>query len=100
MFTGALCNIISSDRFERAKHQREFVPSIVETTDKDTGSTHMKPVRTFAVIPNLPAPLERLRILANNLRWAWNHQTIELFRRLDSNLWESCGHNPVAMLGK
>ena len=60
----------------------------------------MKPIRTFAVIPNLPAPLERLRTLAYNLRWAWSHPTLDLFRRLDSDLWESCGHNPVSMLGK
>jgi starch phosphorylase len=60
----------------------------------------MKPIRTFSVVPNLPAPLEGVRKLAYNLRWAWNHETLELFRRLDSDLWESCGHNPVSMLGK
>jgi starch phosphorylase len=47
----------------------------------------------------LPAALEGLRQLAYNLRWAWDHNTIELFRRLDSDLWESTGHNPVRMLG-
>ena len=50
-------------------------------------------------MPSLPAPLEGLRQLAHNLRWAWDHNTIELFRRLDSDLWESTGHNPVRMLG-
>ncbi|MFQ5795340.1 MAG: DUF3417 domain-containing protein, partial [Candidatus Bipolaricaulia bacterium] len=59
----------------------------------------MKPIRTFTVIPSLPAPLERLRELAYNLHWAWNHDVIELFRRLDSDLWETTGHNPVLMLG-
>jgi len=59
----------------------------------------MKPIGTFTVIPSLPASLERLRDLAYNLRWAWNHDTIELFRRLDSDLWETTGHNPVLMLG-
>ena len=59
----------------------------------------MKPVRTFNVIPRLPAELERLRDLAGNLRWAWDSETVELFRRLDHNLWESSGHNPVRMLG-
>jgi len=59
----------------------------------------MKPIRTFSVVPSLPAPLEGLRELAHNLRWAWNHEAIELFRRLDSDLWESSGHNPVLMLG-
>ncbi len=59
----------------------------------------MKPIRTFTIIPSLPASLERLRDLAYNLRWAWDHSTIELFRRLDSDLWETSGHNPVLMLG-
>ncbi|MCL2877784.1 MAG: alpha-glucan family phosphorylase [Acidobacteria bacterium] len=58
----------------------------------------MKPVRTFTVIPRLPVELERLRDLASNLRWAWNSETIELFRRLDHNLWETSGHNPMRML--
>ncbi|HLK62012.1 MAG TPA: alpha-glucan family phosphorylase [Bryobacteraceae bacterium] len=59
----------------------------------------MKPVHVFNVIPSLPSGLEGLRRLAYNLRWAWDHGTIELFRRLDSDLWESTGHNPVKMLG-
>jgi starch phosphorylase len=59
----------------------------------------MKPIRTFTVIPSLPAPIEGLRVVAYNLRWAWNHEAIELFRRLDRDLWESSGHNPVLMLG-
>lgn len=60
----------------------------------------MKPIRTFAVVPSLPAALEALRPLAYNLQWAWSHDTIELFRRLDSELWETSGHNPVLMLGQ
>jgi starch phosphorylase len=59
----------------------------------------MKPIQTFTVIPALPPQLERLRELAHNLRWAWNHDTTELFRRLDSDLWEKTHHNPVLMLG-
>jgi starch phosphorylase len=59
----------------------------------------MKPVRTFTIVPSLPEPLERLRELAYNLRWVWHHETIELFRRLDSDLWETSHHNPVLMLG-
>jgi starch phosphorylase len=59
----------------------------------------MKPIRTFVVTPQLPPPLARLRELAYNLRWSWDHDTIELFRRLEGDLWESTGHNPVRMLG-
>ena len=59
----------------------------------------MKPIRTFTVVPSLPPAIEGLRQIAYNLRWAWNHEAIELFRRLDAGLWESSGHNPVLMLG-
>jgi len=60
----------------------------------------VKPIQTFNVVPSLPAPLEGLRRLAYNLRWSWNHDTIELFRRLDRELWEEIGHNPVLLLGR
>ncbi|MGE5619681.1 MAG: alpha-glucan family phosphorylase [Sphingomonadaceae bacterium] len=59
----------------------------------------MRPIRTFTVIPSLPPRLERLRELAYNLRWSWDYETLELFRRLDLNVWEASGHNPVRMLG-
>lgn len=59
----------------------------------------MKPIRIFSVTPSLPVPIEGLRQIAYNLHWAWDHEAIELFRRLDSDLWESSGHNPVLMLG-
>ena len=58
----------------------------------------MKPIHTYKVVPSLPSQLERLQQLAYNLRWAWDHATIELFRRLDSELWEQTYHNPVRML--
>ena len=58
-----------------------------------------KPIGTFSVIPSLPAPIEKLRNIAYNLRWTWSHASIDLFRRLDRDLWDSSGHNPVLMLG-
>jgi starch phosphorylase len=58
-----------------------------------------KPIRTFSIIPQLPEALEPLRKLAYNLRWTWKHDIIELFLRMDSELWENTNHNPVLMLG-
>lgn len=58
-----------------------------------------KPVYTISIIPSLPEPLQPLWRLAYNLRWAWKHDIIELFLRLDSDLWEETDHNPVRMLG-
>jgi len=57
------------------------------------------PVHTFTSIPSLPPALERLRELAYNLRWAWDEDTLELFRRLGGPLWAATGHNPVLLLG-
>lgn len=59
----------------------------------------MKPIRTIEVTPFLPPELECLRELAYNLRWTWDHETIKLFRRLDRDLWDATGHNPVLLLG-
>ncbi len=59
----------------------------------------MRPVRSFHVRPSLPERLRALDELAYNLRWSWDHETIALFRRLDRDLWETCGHNPVLLLG-
>jgi starch phosphorylase len=59
----------------------------------------MKPIQTFSVIPSLPPAIEKLRTIAYNLRWGWSHDSIELFRRLDHDLWESSSHNPARMLG-
>ena len=59
----------------------------------------MKPICSFNVTPSLPAPLEGLRRLAYNLRWSWDHDSVELFRRLDRDQWEATGHNPIRLLG-
>src|SRR5262245_1543476 len=58
----------------------------------------IRPIRTFTVSPSLPPELEGQRALVYNLRWAWNHDAIELFR-WDRDLWEQSGHNPALMLG-
>ena len=60
----------------------------------------MKPVQTFTVVPSLPPRLERLRDLAYNLYWSWDHATGDVFRRLDRELWEETRHNPALMLGR
>lgn len=60
----------------------------------------VKPVAKVDVKPSLPLSLERLRELAYNLRWTWDHETIVLFRRLDRDLWTETGSNPVWMLGR
>ncbi len=60
----------------------------------------MKPLQTYHVAPSLPESLAALRELAYNLYWCWHTEVIDLFRRLDRDLWEATGHNPVKMLGE
>ncbi|MBN1845427.1 MAG: alpha-glucan family phosphorylase [Sedimentisphaerales bacterium] len=59
----------------------------------------MRTVRTFVVVPSLPENLQPLKEIAHNLWWSWDHDAVDLFRRLDNSLWEKTGHNPVKMLG-
>ncbi|HWB97380.1 MAG TPA: alpha-glucan family phosphorylase, partial [Bryobacteraceae bacterium] len=54
----------------------------------------------YYVSPSLPARLHCLNALSLNLRWSWDHPTIELFRAIDRDLWEDTGHNPRLMLGR
>ncbi|MBN1313373.1 MAG: alpha-glucan family phosphorylase [Anaerolineae bacterium] len=59
----------------------------------------MRPVATYTVVSAIPEPLQRLTELAYNIRWAWDHATIDLFKRMDPGLWEETKHNPVQMMG-
>ncbi len=57
-------------------------------------------VRNFLVKPNIPERLSPLKELSMNLWYSWNWEAIQLFIRLDADLWEETGHNPVAFLGR
>jgi glycogen phosphorylase len=48
----------------------------------------------------LPKPLEPLSQLVMNLRWSWHPETRDLFEALDPELWETCGGDPVKVLGE
>ena len=58
----------------------------------------MPKVRDFMVLPALPESLKDLETIARNMFWTWNPEFVELFRRIDNNLWTACEHNPVKLL--
>ena len=60
----------------------------------------MRAAHRYHVYPAIPERLACLRDLAYNLRWTWDHDTLELFTRLDASLWQDCGHNPVLLLNR
>lgn len=41
---------------------------------------------------------EKLSRLAANLWWSWDPEVTEVFRLIDSELWENVNHNPVLLL--
>lgn len=55
--------------------------------------------RSFTVMPALPDSLKDLEVIAKNMFWSWNQEFVELFKRVDSNLWSACGQNPIKLLG-
>ncbi|CCK80641.1 alpha-glucan family phosphorylase [Desulfobacula toluolica] len=58
----------------------------------------MEKMQIYKVYPAIPEPLSFLDYLARNLWWCWNHEAIELFRRINPVQWEKIGKNPVAFL--
>ncbi len=58
-----------------------------------------KMLHTFSVVPSLSGDLAPLQRIAYNLWWCWEPDAINLFRRMDADLWQSTRHNPVEMLG-
>ena len=54
--------------------------------------------KTFQVLPNIPEPLSFLEELSRNYWWSWELDAKELFRRIDRELWENSGRNPVLFL--
>jgi starch phosphorylase len=57
-------------------------------------------IRTFQVFPDVPLSLRPLLELAHNFWWVWNPDAVELFRRLDRQLWDAVHHNPVRLIGQ
>jgi len=59
----------------------------------------MSGIHSFTVLPALPDSLKELELITRNMFWVWNPELVELFKRIDSNLWTVCAHNPVKLLG-
>ncbi|MBI4651208.1 alpha-glucan family phosphorylase, partial [Candidatus Desantisbacteria bacterium] len=60
----------------------------------------MKNLHVFTVVPNLPKKIQRLSELFYNLYWNWDHEALELFIRIEHELWDKVNHNPMVLLGK
>ena len=56
-------------------------------------------IREFQVRPNIPPAIAPIREIAMNLWFSWNWEAVQLFMRLNPELWEKSYQNPVLMLG-
>ena len=57
-----------------------------------------RPIRTFTVLPHLPDKLRQLRELSYNLWWSWNPDAVNLFRRIDPDLYEAVENSPIKLM--
>ena len=60
----------------------------------------MKVYGRMTVFPIMPIRINRLYELAYNLWWSWHREARALYRKLDPELWEQVGHNPVRFLSE
>ena len=58
----------------------------------------MSEFKTFQVFPAIPEPIAFLEVLSRNMWWCWQHNAIELFRRINPRLWRDAGRNPITFL--
>ena len=55
---------------------------------------------SFIVKPNIPDRLKPLEEMANNLWLSWNFDAVQLFMRLDYEVWLASRQNPARTLGR
>jgi len=56
-------------------------------------------ILSHTVKPKIPRELAPLEEIAHNLWLSWNFEAIQLFIRLDYDVWMNCQQNPAKMLG-
>ena len=54
--------------------------------------------KEVTVKSRIPDSLRMLEEMARNIWWSWNDEAIDMFKKLDPELWSVVGQNPVALL--
>ena len=67
--------------------------------NEDQETISFEKANSFIVMPALPDKLKPILDIVDNLWWCWNSDAIELFKRMNVDIWEETYHNPKAMLG-
>ena len=58
----------------------------------------MQKLQLFNVSASIPKNLKFLEVLSRNLWWCWNLDAIELFKRIEPDLWKDAKSNPFELL--
>ena len=56
--------------------------------------------KKIVVKSRLPENLKFLHELSRNLWWTWNYQALQIFEKVDKELWQSVQKNPIVLLEK
>jgi phosphorylase/glycogen(starch) synthase len=87
-------NLAASKSSQRAVPKTQVVSEPMELPRSET-STHL---RSFLVLNDLPAAIDRLRELAENFWTKWHEPAVALFAGLDPEGWARAKGNPVIFL--
>lgn len=60
----------------------------------------MRALRRLTVRAAFPPELVKLGNIVSNLRWSWHPDSLDLLESVDPELWQTCAHDPVKMLGE
>jgi len=58
----------------------------------------MRKLQLFNISASIPESLGFLETLSKNLWWSWNLDAIELFKRIEPDLWKNARSNPLVLL--
>lgn len=86
---------VSKERFDG--HMEKSKTNVNALAFSGTDSTKPR-LRNFTVKSSMPKEIQGLRDLAFNLWWAWNPVAHQLFNRLDPDLYDKLGNNPVSLI--
>ncbi|MFA6779943.1 MAG: alpha-glucan family phosphorylase, partial [Paludibacteraceae bacterium] len=55
--------------------------------------------KDITVKAKVPAKMEKLLLISQNIWWVWNDEASDLFNEIDETVWNDCGKNPALFLG-
>jgi len=58
----------------------------------------MRKLQLFNISASIPGSLGFLETLSRNMWWCWNLDAIELFKRIEPDLWKGASSNPLKLL--